>query len=58
MDPDQSKLAFNVFCFFISVASAIVSGFYYFEARKNLRAYKEEQEKRRSRKSIASLSTS
>lgn len=47
MDNEQFTLIFNAICFFISVAGAIVSGFYYFEARKNLRAYKEEQEKKK-----------
>lgn len=48
MDPDQFKLVFNAVCFFISVAGAIVSGFFCFRTLKDSwEEKKEEKEKER-----------
>lgn len=35
MEPDQFNLVFNAVCFFISVAGAIVSGFFCFRTLKD-----------------------
>ena len=35
MEPDQFKLVFNAVCFVISVAGAIVSGFFCFKSLKD-----------------------
>lgn len=48
MDNEQFTLIFNAICFFISVAGAIVSGFFYFRALKDSwEEKKEEKEKER-----------
>ncbi|WP_296245135.1 hypothetical protein [uncultured Rothia sp.] len=48
MEPDQFKLVFNAVCFFISVAGAIVSGFFCFRMLKDAREEekKEKEEER------------
>lgn len=48
MEPDQFNLVFNAVCFFISVAGAIVSGFFCFSTLKDSwEEKKEEKEKER-----------
>lgn len=46
MEPDQFNLIFNAICFFISVAGAIVSGFFCFRMLKDAR---EEEKKEKER---------
>lgn len=50
MEPNQFNLVFNAVCFFISVAGAIVSGFFCFrtlkDAREEEKKEKEEEEER------------
>lgn len=46
MEPDQFNLIFNAICFFISVAGAIVSGFFCFRTLKDAR---EEEKKEKER---------
>ena len=43
MEPDQFKLVFNAVCFFISVAGAIVSGFFCFRTLKDSWEEKKEE---------------
>ena len=45
MEPDQFNLVFNAVCFFISVAGAIVSGFFCFSTLKD--SWEEKKEKER-----------
>lgn len=47
MEPDQFNLVFNAICFFISVAGAIVSGFFCFRMLKDAR---EEEKKEKGRR--------
>ncbi|WP_152692648.1 hypothetical protein [Rothia mucilaginosa] len=48
MEPDQFNLVFTAICFFISVAGAIVSGFFCFRTLKDAREEekKEKEEER------------
>lgn len=46
MEPDQFNLVFNAICFFISVAGAIVSGFFCIRTLKDAR---EEEKKEKER---------
>lgn len=46
MEPDQFNLVFNAVCFFISVAGAIVSGFFCFRTLKDAREEKEKEKER------------
>lgn len=46
MEPDQFKLVFNAVCFFISVAAAIVSGFFCFRTLKDSWEEKKEEKER------------
>ena len=51
MEPDQFNLVFNAVCFFISVAGAIVSGFFCFRTFKDSwEEQKEEKERELSSK--------
>lgn len=43
MEPDQFNLVFNAACFFISVAGAIVSGFFCFKTFKDSWEYEKEE---------------
>ena len=43
MEPDQFKLVFNAVCFVISVAGAIVSGFFCFKSLKDSWEYEKEE---------------
>lgn len=43
MEPDQFNLVFNAICFFISVAGAIVSGFFWFRMLKDAREEKKKE---------------
>lgn len=47
MDNEQFTLIFNAICFFISVAGAIVSGFFCFRTLKDSWEEKKEKEKER-----------
>ncbi|WP_455122612.1 hypothetical protein [Rothia mucilaginosa] len=46
MEPDQFNLVFNAVCFFISVAGAIVSGFFCFRTLKDSWEEKKEEKER------------
>lgn len=46
MEPDQFNLVFNAVCFVISVAGAIVSGFFYFRTLKDSWEEKKEEKER------------
>lgn len=46
MEPDQLNLVFNAACFFISVAGAIVSGFFCFRTLKDSWEEKKEEKER------------
>lgn len=46
MEPDQFNLVFNAVCFFISVAGAIVSRFFYFRTLKDSSEEKKEEKER------------
>lgn len=46
MEPDQFNLVFNAVCFFISVAAAIVSGFFCFRTLKDSWEEKKEEKER------------
>ena len=46
MDNEQFTLIFNAVCFFISVAGAIVSGFFYFRTLKDSWEEKKEEKER------------
>lgn len=46
MEPDQFNLVFNAACFFISVAGAIVSGFFCFRTLKDSWEEKKEEKER------------
>jgi len=46
MEPDQFNLVFNAICFFISVAGAIVSGFFCFRTLKDSWEEKKEEKER------------
>ena len=46
MEPDQFKLVFSAVCFFISVAAAIVSGFFCFRTLKDSWEEKKEEKER------------
>lgn len=48
MEPDQFKLVFNAVCFFISVAAAIVSGFFCFKSLKDSWEYEKEEKAKES----------
>lgn len=46
MEPDQFNLVFTAICFFISVAGAIVSGFFCFRTLKDSWEEKKEEKER------------
>ena len=46
MEPDQFNLVFNAVCLFISVAGAIVSGFFCFRTLKDSWEEKKEEKER------------
>lgn len=46
MEPNQFNLVFNAVCFFISVAGAIVSGFFCFRTLKDSWEEKKEEKER------------
>ena len=46
MEPNQFNLVFNAVCFFISVAGAIVSGFFCFRTFKDSWEEKKEEKER------------
>lgn len=48
MEPDQFKLVFNAVCFVISVAGAIVSGFFCFKSLKDSWEYEKEEKAKES----------
>ena len=48
MEPDQFNLVFNAVCFVISVAGAIVSGFFCFKSHKDSWEYEKEEKAKES----------
>lgn len=48
MDNEQFTLIFNAVCFFISVAAAIVSGFFCFKSLKDSWEYEKEEKAKES----------